>query len=282
MPALKSKQPVKVEIELSTEDENNESVREGAETEDMDGAKVHSRKRSVNGAKHTKAPMDGGMYAKKPMDAECGCGGKGRKGKASCDGTCGGYAKKMDALTPQEYLAACELGIQGRSRSYIRSRLDAAMNRTTSTVRADLKCGRGAISPGEKCTKGAPQQVAAKPARPRKRRSRLKGGAKVRGLRTAAKVAGVAALLGGAAYMQQTARRNMLQRGATAKPGTPSNTAFLNEIRSLGGNNQTAARARRRQREVNFMNQAAESYMKKRRDSVYADGFSPDLAQLAV
>ncbi|MFN9914267.1 MAG: hypothetical protein ACK53L_16885, partial [Pirellulaceae bacterium] len=46
----------------------------------------------------------------------CGAA-KGKK--CSCDGGCGsGYAKKMDrndALTPQEYLAACELGIQGRS-----------------------------------------------------------------------------------------------------------------------------------------------------------------------
>lgn len=114
-----------------------EEVREGSEPDDTK-AKAPSRKRSAKGAKNTKAPMDG----------DCGCGGK--KG-ASCDGNCGGYAKKMgrnDALTPQEYLAACELGIQGRSRSYIRARLDAA-------ERLDLKCGKGSISQGEKCTKGA-------------------------------------------------------------------------------------------------------------------------------
>lgn len=114
-----------------------EEVREGSEPDDTK-AKAPSRKRSAKGAKNTKAPMDG----------DCGCGGK--KG-ASCDGNCGGYAKKMDrndALTPQEYLAACELGIQGRSRSYIRARLDAA-------ERLDLKCGKGSISQGEKCSKGA-------------------------------------------------------------------------------------------------------------------------------
>lgn len=145
-------------------EEVEEPENEEEEEMDMDmGKKPHSRKRSAKNAHNTKAPMDGGMYGKKPMDGEgCGCGG--RKGKASCDGSCGGYAKKMDALTPQEYLAACELGIQGRSRTYIRARLDAAMNLTPSTVRADLKCGKGAISPGEKCTKGAAQKVDPKAA----------------------------------------------------------------------------------------------------------------------
>jgi hypothetical protein len=33
------------------------------------------------------------------------------------------------------------------------------MNLTPSTIRADLKCGRGSISKGEKCTKGAAQAV---------------------------------------------------------------------------------------------------------------------------
>lgn len=119
-----------------------EEVREGAEPDDM----PNSRKRSAKNAKRTKAPMDG----------DCGCGAQ--KGeKCSCDGGCGsGYAKKdrNDALTPQEYLAACDLGIQGRSRAYIRSRLDTAMNLTPSTVRNDLKCGKGSISKGEKCHVG--------------------------------------------------------------------------------------------------------------------------------
>lgn len=94
-----------------------EELREGAEPDDMPAGKTN-RKRSAKGAKNTKAPMDG---------ESCSCGA--RKGKASCDGNCGGYGKKMDrndALTPQEYLAACDLGIQGRPRSYIRARLDVA------------------------------------------------------------------------------------------------------------------------------------------------------------
>jgi hypothetical protein len=127
--ADKSKKP-SIEIEIKPEGEEEEGP-EGAE---MDASKPHSRKRSAKGAKNTKAPMDGGMYGKKPMDGEgCNCG----KRKAKCD-----------ALTPQEYLAACELGIQGRSRSYIRARLDA-------TERLDKKCGASGIPDNAKCTKGS-------------------------------------------------------------------------------------------------------------------------------
>lgn len=138
--ATKKRPPLEMEPGEGKAHESAESVaeetREGSEPDDAPKA---SRKRSAKNAKNTKAPMDG----------DCSCGG--RKGKASCDGGCGGYAKKMDrndALTPQEYLAACELGIQGRSRPYIRARLDA-------TERLDLKCGNGSISEGEKCTKGS-------------------------------------------------------------------------------------------------------------------------------
>jgi hypothetical protein len=138
--------------------------------------------------------------------------------------------------------------------------------------RNDLKCGKGAISEGEKCTKGAAQRVQPK------RGGRMRGGRKVRGLGTAAKIAGAAAVIGGAAYLQQTARRNMLQRGATAAPGSPSNIAFLNEVRKLGGNNETA----RKMRERAFANKIAESFAKKRRDSVYAVGFTPNFDQLAI
>lgn len=149
--ADKSKKP-SIEIEIKPEGEEEE----GMEGEEMDGDKPHSRKRSAKGAKNTKAPMDGGMYGKKPMDGEgCGCGG--RKGKASCDGSCGKKMDRNDALTSQEYLAACELGIQGRSRSYIRARLDAA-------ERLDLKCGKGSISEGEKCHVGPAQKVDPKTA----------------------------------------------------------------------------------------------------------------------
>ena len=134
------------------EPEESEELENEEEEMDMDmGKKPHSRKRSAKNANNTKAPMDGGMYGKKPMDAECGC--KGKKG-GKCDGNCGGAMRKRadSALTPHEYLDACDLGIQDRSRSYIRARLDAA-------ERLDLKCGKGSISKGEKCSKGAATAV---------------------------------------------------------------------------------------------------------------------------
>jgi hypothetical protein len=145
--ATKKRPPMELEPGEGSAHENAESaseeVREGSEPDDTPKGRTN-RKRSAKGVKSTKAPMDG----------DCGCGG-GKAKKCTCDGGCGGYAKKMDrsdALTPQEYLAACDLGIQGRSRSYIRARLDAA-------ERLDLKCGNGSISQGEKCHKGAATQM---------------------------------------------------------------------------------------------------------------------------
>ena len=117
--SAKARRAPEADPEESEEPENEEEM-------DMDmGKKPHSRKRSAKNANNTKAPMDGGMYGKKPMDGECGC--KGKKG-GKCDGSCGGAMRKRAdaALTPHEYLNACDLGIQDRSRSYIRARLDAA------------------------------------------------------------------------------------------------------------------------------------------------------------
>jgi hypothetical protein len=127
-------------MQMQEEEMESSGIREGSE--DMPKGK-HSRKRGMRGAKHTKAPMDG---------EGCSCGAaKGKRKKCSCDGGCGSYKKMDSALTPHEYLAACDMGIQDRSRQYIRSRLDAA-------ERLDLKCGNGSISQGEKCTKGSAQQ----------------------------------------------------------------------------------------------------------------------------
>ena len=113
---------------------------------EMDGG----MKKSMDMCGGMKKSMDGGMYGKKPMDGECDC--RGKKG-CKCDGNCGSMRKRSDSLTPQEYLAACDLGIQDRSTAYIRARLD------TAEARNDLKCGNGAISEGENCTKGTAQKV---------------------------------------------------------------------------------------------------------------------------
>lgn len=123
-----------------------EEVREGSESEEMPRARGN-RKRSPKGAKRTKAPMD----------SDCGCGG-GKGKPCSCkDSGCGDYQKMDSALTPQEYLAACDLGIQDRSRSYIRTRLTVMDSLTPATVqfRYDKKCGASAIPDNKQCRVGA-------------------------------------------------------------------------------------------------------------------------------
>jgi len=272
-----------------------DEVREGGEADD---APKVSRKRSAKGARQTKAPMD----------AECGCGNKGRKGKAACDGSCGkamkdgSYAMKgrNDALTPQEYLAACDLGIQGRSRTYIRSRLDAA-------ERLDLKCGNGAISEGEKCTKGQAQKVEPKqykrgnvePNKQAAQRLRTAGrvagaigalaptagllsgnvGGMVAGFgaaRTAFKAAGALNTYAKAQETGSKVGRERLQREAR---GQAINAA--SSVASGAAGTLMMAQLARKQRRRQSLERAYRGPSAKR-DSVYADGFSPDLAQLAI
>ena len=259
--------------EESEEPENEEEM-------DMDmGKKPHSRKRSAKNANNTKAPMDGGMYGKKPMDAECGC--KGKKG-AKCDGSCGGAMRKRGdaALTPHEYLDACDLGIQDRSRSYIRARLDAA-------ERLDLKCGKGSISKGEKCSKGAATTV--DPKAP----------GKGKGMGTALKVAAGVALVGAAAYgakkygpkairnakagmlktkrsLQQTTRETM--RSQMKKEGaTPAQWAEWRKSTPKSGS--TAAE---RKSFKDFFYKNTPGARRPKSDSVYADGFALNTSALAI
>jgi len=250
------------------------------EMNDMDmGKKPHSRKRSAKNANNTKAPMDGGMYGKKPMDAECGC--KGKKG-AKCDGNCGGSMRKRGdaALTPHEYLDACDLGIQDRRRSYIRARLDAA-------ERLDLKCGKGAISKGEKCTKGAATQV----------NPQAQG--KGKGMGTALKVAAGAALVGAAVLgakkygpkairnakavaiktkrnmkssFQEAVREQMKKEGAT-----PAQWAEWRKSTPKSGSTATE-----RESFKDFFYKNTPGARRPKADSVYASGFAPDTAALAI
>jgi hypothetical protein len=270
---------------------------EEEEEEEMDMAANHSRKRSAKGAKHTKPAKDGAMYGKKPMDAECGCG---RKGK--CDGNCGSMRKRSDALTPLEYLDACELGIQDRSTAYIRARLDAA-------ERLDLKCGKGSISEGEKCTKGPAQKVQPKQG------SQFKN---------AAKIAAVGGVLAGTGYllgrsgtgpkmeaalsrgkseagraiseiknagkygkkMQLKAAKNVVGnirgraklRAAENKSAPPQAETMFGRVLDPWGSAEGAQltdRARARRAVRNAMK-------RKRRDSIYATGFSPEPNALAL
>jgi hypothetical protein len=125
--------------------------------------------------------------------------------------------KRSDSLTPLEYLDACELGIQDRSTVYIRARLDA-------TERLDLKCGKGSISEGEKCTKGAAQKV--QPKKPTKFRN---SGAKK--ALVAGAVIGGAALLG-AGLEVRSQRRTQAQAALKDLKQTKrnANTVFATQL----------------------------------------------------
>jgi len=74
-----------------------------------------------------------------------GCKGKGKKPCAKCAAEA--KAMKEDALTTKEYLAACDLGVEHKSRTYIRARLDA--------MGKGKKCGGSSISAAKQCNKGS-------------------------------------------------------------------------------------------------------------------------------
>jgi len=269
---------------------------EEEEEEEMDMAASHSRKRSAKGAKHTKPATDG--YGKKPMDAECGCGKKGGK----CDGCGGSMRKRRDSLSPLEYLDACELGVQDRSTAYIRSRLD-------STERRDLKCGKGAISEGEKCTKGAAQRV--QPNKPSKAKAKARRRAIKTALLTGAAMgAGLGALeLATYGQMRKKAAQNQLSQLKQAK--TSANKTFLSQLETIKRANENSpnnsylqqasfraamqakgyrdlkrksVRAGLTQLKAAVPKSAARrrAARRGRRDSVYAAGFSPENEQLAI
>jgi hypothetical protein len=255
---------------------------------------------------------------------------------------------RNDALTPQEYLAACDLGIQGRSRSYIRARLDAA-------ARLDLKCGNSSISEGEKCHVGAAKQVDPKTASKQEFRkimrdpmaarqfNEAKGSTK--GIGNKIKAAGelAARIGGGAAVVAGTMQtfegamrgnlgeasrgyRNMqlgaaaIQTAAASKAARMGNKGLSKEFLKSAGRNaaigigQEAAigayagfkraggaagigrNARRAYqgtrmrtsgmgstpRGTGWASSAYDRPLPGRRDSVYAAGFTPDTAALAI
>jgi hypothetical protein len=261
-----------------------------AEEEEMDMGMMpgHSRKRRKPAADGygMKKPMDGGMYGKKPMDAECGCGKKkGRK----CDGSCGSMRKRSDSLTPQEYLTACELGIQDRSATYIRARLDAA------EARNDLKCGNGAISEGEKCTKGPATKV--KPKKPtnkeiRQMESNLIAKAERTGqpLKTSKKQ--TALLL----QTRGTQTRRTTKQILTRVKSSALKTAIKGNKNSKDPQNQALSSLARRelfnrrvQTGARVLGGAlaagavvASSLETRKRDSMYAAGFAPEPDALAI
>ena len=90
------------------------------------------------------------------------CMKKDKKGGKDC-----GCSHKNDSLTPQEYIAACEAGIQDRSRIYIRARLDAEQRIDKTGSGTGKKCGGSYIPKQATCSKGAGGGSAAAKKEPR-------------------------------------------------------------------------------------------------------------------
>jgi hypothetical protein len=167
-----------------------------------------------------------GNKGKKPYAV---CMKKGKK-KGSCGCDKGG---KMDAaLTPMEYLDACELGIQNRSRAYVRGVLG---------VREDKKCGASGIAEGKKCNKGVVGSV----------KSALGGENAQTGLKVAAVAGGIAAgAVGAMKYrgLQKNALSNLNVAKTIRASGVGQGSAGRSAARSMlrqGGAPLSKVRARK-------------------------------------
>jgi hypothetical protein len=161
------------------------------------------------------------------------------------------------------------------------------MTLTPSSLRTDLKCGKGAISKGEKCTKGAATTV--DPKAP----------GKGKGMGTALKVAAGVALVGAAAYgakkygpkairnakavtiktkrnikssFQKAVREQMKKEGAT-----PAQWAEWRKSTPKSGS--TAAE---RESFKDFFYKNTPGARRPKSDSVYASGFALDTSALAI
>ena len=179
------------------------------------------------------------------------------------------------------------------------------MTLTPATVRFDLKCGKGAISEGEKCTKGAAQRV--QPKKGEKPRS----SAGKKALMTAAAIGGGAALLRTGLDIRSQRRRsaglalNKIKRlkakgndtlVAALKSAKNSNEMFPNnplmQQRSYfnimqakttrGLARQAAKESLSELKTMVPKSPARRRAARRRRDSIFADGFSPELDSLAV
>lgn len=186
---------------------------------------------------------------------------------------------------------------------------------TPATVRLDLKCGKGSISPGEKCTKGAAQKA----------KTIASSAAVLGGLAINAGATGVAfgkglsgdfagagrafQVAGGGQALAATGARgfglkkeaNKLIRSAalTAAIGTAQRELETGEIRgAIGRARKSNLGKRLRYAPGNAIGRARIAAMKRRPmpkpkmkdgkianpwfDSIWADGFSPELDQLAI
>lgn len=238
----KLRAPAELESEESKAHEAGESpedeVREGCE--DTPRSRP-SRKRGTKNARTTKAPMD---------TEGCSCS----------------KHKRGDALSPQEYLDACALGIEHRGRTYIRARLDTA-------ERLDKRCGKSGIPDNAKCSKG--------------------GGGGVGG-----------ALLGAAALAGAAGVGIAAHRAMQTKSENEARLARVNRLRNKGPAGRAAARQlvkqyaeatanspsrdRREAKNRKRLPPGAEKVRRRTRrqgkvvyaDSVFAHGFSVDALSL--
>ena len=271
MPASAYKSSVREGAERKPRAMNQEEKAEMQEEqnemqEDMEMMPPKSRKRSAKGAKETKPAMDG-------TKSGCSCDGPGpckcKKGRKDM-----GCSKRGDALTPR-------------------------------TVRVDLKCGKGAISKGEKCHKGPASSVqlqAAKKAagsvsasRPVTVSSYGKGpNALVRAGQAAKSVGrfGLETVKWTSGYnIGKTIASGVTQgkneKGSTgAKVGSIAGSALLfNPIAGLGAARRTGAFGLT-DLQQHALNEKKEKKWRKsvgyRDGSPYAKGFKVDYAQLAL
>jgi len=238
----------------------------------------HSRKRSAKGAKNTKAPMD--------AEGGCACTGgkktskcKSCQGKAMKDGGCGMKRDRADALSAPEYVAACELGIQSRSRTYIRTRLD--FNTGEGQGKA---CGKGFTSKNKQCQKGPGTPVASTPGGPN---LAVRAGQATKSVGLGLLEAGKWASgynIGKALATGVTTGKN--EKGSIGSKTTAilgstlifGPTAGLGAARRVGGFGSTDL-------QQHASNQKKEKQWRRSvgyRDSTYAPGFKVDLDQLAI
>lgn len=162
-------------------------------------------------------------------DSEC-CAEK--QGKSKCSACAAGKpcSGRSDALTAQDYLLACDLGIADRSRPYIRARLDAM-----TSIRSDKKCGNSYIPNNAQCRAGAGAEPSGG--------SRLRKGLEVAGM------AGGAALYGaGAVQAMRSASKGNVKGAfrsiaAANAGGTLANAALLSRAKRTG-DDKLATRAK--------------------------------------
>ena len=140
------------------------------------------------------------------------------------------------------------------------------MTLTLVSVRLDLKCGRGSISEGEKCTKGAAQRVQPKQPKSQKARSRR------RAIRTAlltgaAMGVGLGALeMATYGQMRKKAAQNQLSQLKKAK--TSANKTFVSQLNVIKRANETSPNNSRLQQASFRAAMQAKGYRDLKRKSV--------------